>query len=86
MNFETKKIYPQGSDVRYSYQPQKAKYSFSFKGQDKEKLKKRVLGIGTAILLIFAFWLTKNVVQDLPDVSSINNMVFSEATVIEDRN
>ncbi len=86
MSFETRKIYPQGSGVRYSYQPQKTKISFSFKGQDKEKLKKRVLGIGAAILLIFAFWLTKNVVQDLPDVSSINSMVFSEATVIQDRN
>lgn len=86
MNFDTRKIYPQGSGVRYSYTPQKSKYSFSFKGQDKEKLKKRILGIGTAILLIFAFWLTKNVVSWLPDVSSINDMVFSEATVIEDRN
>lgn len=89
MNFDTRKIYPQGNGVRYSYHPKKSKFSFSldsFKGQDKEKLKKRILGIGTAVLLIFAFWLTKNVVSWLPDVSSINNMVFSEATVIQDRN
>ncbi|AHB40930.1 hypothetical protein P148_SR1C00001G0116 [candidate division SR1 bacterium RAAC1_SR1_1] len=38
------------------------------------------------ILLIFVFWFTKNVVQGLPDISDINDMVFSESTIIQDRN
>ena len=84
MSFETKNIYSQGNGVRYSYHPQK---KFSFKGgHDKELLKKRILGGTLAIGLIFAFWLTKNVLQDLPDISSINDMVFSEATDIQDKN
>ncbi len=89
MNFETKQLYPQGNGVRYTYHPKKPSYKFSFdsfKVDDKEKLKKRILGFGTAFLLILAFWLTKNVFQDLPDVATINGMVFSQATDIQDKN
>jgi membrane carboxypeptidase/penicillin-binding protein len=38
------------------------------------------------LFVVGAFWFTKNVLQDLPDVSSIKNMIFSEATTIEDKN
>lgn len=37
-------------------------------------------------LLVFGIWFTKNILADLPDVSKINDMVFNEATLIEDRN
>jgi membrane peptidoglycan carboxypeptidase len=36
--------------------------------------------------LIFSFWFTKNVVLALPDISQINDMIFSESTIIQDRN
>lgn len=52
----------------------------------KKQRKKIVLLILGAIILIWVFWFSKNVIQGLPDVSQINNMVFSEATIIEDRN
>lgn len=85
MNFQTRSVYPQEKGVRYTYKPQSRFASFSQR-QDKEKRQKRVIGTLLAICLIFSFWLTKNVVQWLPDVSSINSMIFSEATVIQDRN
>jgi len=48
---------------------------------------KKTTGIVTWwIFLIFVFWFTKNVIQWLPDISEVNNMIFSEATVIQDRN
>ena len=37
-------------------------------------------------VVVIGFWLTKNVLIDLPDVSEIKDMVFNEATIIEDRN
>ena len=37
-------------------------------------------------LLVFGIRFTKNILADLPDVSKINDMVFNEATLIEDRN
>lgn len=87
MSFETKNIYSKGNGVRYSYTPKKKFSQFTLKWDyDKELLKKRILGGTLAFGLIFAFWLTKNVLQDLPDISSINSMVFSEATDIQDRN
>lgn len=36
--------------------------------------------------IVWGFRFTKNVLQDLPDVSKIKDMVFSQATVITDRN
>ncbi len=38
------------------------------------------------LFVIFIFWFTKNVVLGLPDISQINNMIFSESTTIQDRN
>ncbi len=35
---------------------------------------------------VFGFWFTRNILIDLPDVSKIKDMVFNEATVIQDRN
>jgi len=37
-------------------------------------------------VLVCGFRLTKNVLVDLPDVTKIKDMVFSEATIIQDRN
>jgi membrane carboxypeptidase/penicillin-binding protein len=37
-------------------------------------------------VFVFGFRLTKNVLVDLPDVTKIKDMVFSEATIIQDRN
>lgn len=53
------------------------------------KKKKIVYGLLIAFGFFFivgGFWFTRNVLQDLPDVSSIKDMVFSQATVITDRN
>lgn len=51
--------------------------------KDRKKIAGLILG---GILLIFVFRFTKNVVQGLPDISDINDMVFSESTIIQDRN
>jgi len=37
-------------------------------------------------MVVFGFRFTRNILIGLPDVSKINNMVFNEATLIEDRN
>jgi len=36
--------------------------------------------------VVFGFWFTKNILIDLPDVSKIKDMIFNEATIIQDRN
>ncbi len=38
------------------------------------------------LLLVFLFWFTRNVLVDLPDVTKVKDMVFSQATLIQDRN
>ncbi len=38
------------------------------------------------LLLVFLFWFTRNVLVGLPDVTKVKDMVFSEATLIQDRN
>ena len=38
------------------------------------------------LLLVFGFWFTRNVLVGLPDVTKVKDMVFSQATVITDRN
>jgi penicillin-binding protein 1A len=41
------------------------------------------------IVLLLAFgygWFHKNIIKELPDVSQVEDIVFSEATVIVDRN
>lgn len=37
-------------------------------------------------VVVFSIWFTRNILIGLPDVSQIKDMVFSEATVIQDRN
>ena len=37
-------------------------------------------------VVVFGVWFTRNILIDLPNVSKINDMVFNEATLIEDRN
>ena len=37
-------------------------------------------------VVVFGFRFTKNILIDLPDVSKIKDMVFNEATIIQDRN
>ncbi len=48
--------------------------------------KKGLLFILFWLFLIFSIWFTKYVLLDLPDLSQINDMVFSESTIIQDRN
>jgi len=36
-------------------------------------------------LIVFVFWYRKNILKELPDVSSIKDMVFSQTTIIQDR-
>ena len=38
------------------------------------------------LFVVFLFRFTRNVLVGLPDVTSVKDMVFSEATVIQDRN
>jgi membrane peptidoglycan carboxypeptidase len=41
---------------------------------------------GGFLLLVFLFWFTRNVLVGMPDVTKVKDMVFSEATLIQDRN
>lgn len=63
-------------------------YSSSVYSQ-KDKKKKmlfRLLAIFLFFVVVFGFRFTKNILIDLPDVTKIKDMVFNEATVIQDRN
>jgi membrane carboxypeptidase/penicillin-binding protein len=46
----------------------------------------RLLAIFLFFVVVFGFRFTKNILIDLPDVTKIKDMVFNEATVIQDRN
>jgi penicillin-binding protein 1A len=54
--------------------------------QTKKKIWFRSLIGCIFLLIVFAFRFTRNVLVGLPDVTKIKDMVFSQATVIEDRN
>lgn len=81
-----------------SYFNQKRLYSPSFAGSHTSrsprywtgnKKKKAVfwlLSLFLFFVVVFGFWFTRNILIGLPDVSEINDMVFSEATIIQDRN
>jgi len=63
--------------------------SYSQHGIQPNRKKKVVfwlLALFIFFVVVFGFWFTKNILVDLPDVSKINDMVFNEATLIEDRN
>ncbi|MEI7558268.1 MAG: hypothetical protein WCJ45_05700 [bacterium] len=45
-----------------------------------------MLAIFALFVVVFGFWFTRNILIGLPDVSKINDMIFNEATLIEDRN
>ncbi len=81
-----------------SYFNQKRLYSPNFSGwtytshnyhshpNRKKKIFFWLLSVFVFFTVVFGFWFTRNVLVGLPDVTSIKNMVFSEATLIEDRN
>ncbi|MFA7298574.1 MAG: transglycosylase domain-containing protein [Candidatus Absconditabacterales bacterium] len=81
-----------------SYFNQKRLYSPNFSGRvssysqhgiqpnRKKKVVFWLLALFIFFVVVFGFWFTKNILVDLPDVSKINDMVFNEATLIEDRN
>lgn len=83
MHWQNKSFYTNGinNGVRFS-----TKSSFKNNNHKKIKLKKILAWVGIFLIIVFAFWFTKNVIQGLPDISNISSMVFSEATTIEDRN
>lgn len=60
--------------------------STSTKGNVKKKVLLWLLIAIGFFSIVGGFWLTKNVFQWLPDVSKIKDMVFSQATIITDRN
>ncbi len=69
-------------DVRFS-----SKTSSSYITHSKKwNIKKILLVILWIFLLTIIFWFSKNVVRGLPDIDQINDMVFSESTIIQDRN
>ena len=52
----------------------------------KKKLVFWLLATFIFVVVVFGFRFTRNILIDLPDVTKINDMVFNEATVIQDRN
>lgn len=69
-------------EIRFSSKknfPQSSKWKI-------KKIKNIVIVFFLLIFLIFCFWFIKNVVLSLPDISEINGMIFSESTIIQDRN
>jgi hypothetical protein len=52
----------------------------------KKKLVFWFLAAFIFFVVVFGFWFTRNILIDLPNVNKINDMVFNEATLIEDRN
>jgi len=56
----------------------------------KKKIKKiflgSIAGIALATTIFATIRIRVNVTSELPDVSSIQNMIFSEATIIQDKN
>lgn len=52
----------------------------------KKKVVFWLLALFIFVVVVFGFWFTRNILIDLPDVSKINDMVFNEATIIQDRN
>lgn len=81
-----------------SYFQQKNLYSPNFVGsgyanrhsslhpQKKKKLVFWALLGAVVLFVVVAIWFTKNVLIGLPDVTKVKDMVFSQATVIQDRN
>lgn len=62
--------------------------SYYHYGQSNKK-KKLVFWLITAFaffVVVFGIWFTRNILIGLPDVTKVNDMVFSEATLIQDRN
>jgi membrane carboxypeptidase/penicillin-binding protein len=55
-------------------------------GNKKKKAVFWLLFLFLFFVVVFGFWFTRNILIGLPDVSEINDMVFSEATIIQDRN
>ena len=79
--FNQKRLYSP-SLHRNSYSSRR---SFSLKGS-KKKVFFRLLAGFLFFVVVFSIWFTRNILIGLPDVSQIKDMVFSEATVIQDRN
>ena len=78
-----------------SYFNQKRLYSPSFSGGSytssgvRNKKKKIIFWLLAGfifLVVVFGFRFTRNILIDMPDVSQIKDMVFSEATIIQDRN
>jgi len=89
MSFENKKLYPNWFDwVRFSVKStNKFAWVLSIRSYFQDKNRKNILiWVWVFFVLIFAIWFTKNVIQGMPDITQIKNMVFSESTTIEDRN
>lgn len=63
--------------------------SRSWQRRSKNKNKKVIfwlLFLFIFFVIVFGFWFTRNILIGLPDVSEINDMIFNEATIIQDRN
>jgi len=52
----------------------------------KKKVVFWLLSLFVFFTVVFGFWFTRNILIDLPDVTKIKDMVFSEATIIQDKN
>lgn len=52
----------------------------------KRKLFFRLVAGAIFVALVCIFRFIKNVLIGLPDINSVNDMVFNEATIIQDRN
>lgn len=82
--FKQKRLYsPNFSQKRQRYSSSSYTYGQANK---KKKVVFWFLALFVFVIVVFGFWFTRNILIDLPDVSKINDMVFNEATIIEDRN
>ncbi|MEI6773712.1 MAG: hypothetical protein WCL18_02590 [bacterium] len=82
--FKQKRLYSPNFSGK-SHTSSSSYYNYS-KPNKKKKAVFWLLAVFVLGVVVFGFWFTRNILIDLPDVSKINDMVFSEATIIQDRN
>lgn len=83
--FQQKRLYSPNF-IGGNYSQKTANPNGKLHPQMKKKIRFRTLITVIFFLAVFAFRFTKNVLVGLPDVTKVKDMIFSQATVIEDRN
>jgi hypothetical protein len=84
--FKQKRLYsPNFGRTSHSHTSSSSYYQY---GQSNKKKKVAFWLIAGFVLfaVVFGIRFTRNILIGLPDVSKVNDMVFNEATLIQDRN